>query len=74
MREIDYILNEFVEAEYSIMCLLQVMDALCEQAESKESREMENTLFIIKKVLTTSQKELQECIEKLDKYIIKLSK
>ena len=41
MREIDYILNDFVEAEYLIICLLQVIDALCEQAESKESREME---------------------------------
>ena len=47
MREIDYILNDFVEAEYLIICLLQVIDALCEQAESKESREMENPLFII---------------------------
>lgn len=70
MRELDDILSGFIEADYSIRCLLQVMAALEEHYNDKADREQKNTLFAIKKTLTTIERELEETTERLDKYIL----
>lgn len=71
MKELDKILSEFIHIDYGIDCLLEIMKALEEQAESKESREMENILYILNRNFAGFQKEMQINIEKLDKYIMR---
>ncbi len=70
MNELDYLLGAFVDVDYGFRCLLEVMEALEEQAETKETRDMENLLYISNKIIGNLQEELQENIEKLDKYIM----
>lgn len=70
MRELDYILSGFIEADYSIRCLMQVMAALEEYYNVKDDREQKNTLFTIEQILKSIKHELEENIERLDRYIL----
>ena len=72
MRELDYILGAFVEVDYSVSCLLQVISALEEHYRVEEDRVQKNTLFTIKAILTTIEHDLEGTTERLDKYILNL--
>lgn len=70
MRELDYILGAFIDTDYSIRCLLQVMAALEEYYNVEEDKEQKNTLFILKRMLDSMEEDLQQSIERLDTYIM----
>ena len=70
MRELDYILGGFVETDYSILCLMQVMAALEEYYNVKDDKEQKNTIFTIEQILKSIEHDLEENIERLDRHIL----
>ena len=70
MRELDYILSGFIEADYSIRCLMQVMAALEEYYNITDDREQKNTIFIMEQILKSIEHDLEENIERLDRHIL----
>lgn len=70
MDKMEQILEEILDIEHSTNALMVILKALELQYEITDNEELNALICLVKKHTEGSLKQLQECVNELDTYII----
>ena len=70
MNELDIIMEQFIDAEYGLVALLTILNALEIHYEYTDNKELHALVFAILRYLESIQSDISKTITKMDLYIL----
>ena len=70
MNELDIIMEQFIDAEYGLVALLAILNALEIHYEYTDNKELHALVFAILRYLKSIQSDISRTITKMDLYIL----
>ena len=70
MNELDIIMEQFIDAEYGLVALLALLNALEIHYEYTDNKELHALVFAILRYLESIQSDISRTITKMDLYIL----
>lgn len=70
MNELDIIMEQFIDAEYGLVALLAILNALEIHYEYTDNKELHALVFAILRYLESIQSDISRTITKMDLYIL----
>ena len=70
MNELDIIMEQFIDAEYGLVALLAILNALEIHYEYTDNKDLHALVFAILRYLESIQSDISRTITKMDLYIL----